>query len=73
MVPHDWLNADLIGTHSFTFAAIIWWAWRHRNMMCLSKDNWSLHHFVLNSKHGSNLQQLPPINLSSVEEEKIIK
>jgi hypothetical protein len=75
MVPHDWLKASLLGTHSFTFAAIIWWAWRHHNMMCLSQYSWSLHGlvFYIQSIYGSNHQQLLHHQPSSAEEDKFIK
>jgi len=48
LVPNDWLKDGLLGAHSFTFAAIVWWAWRHRNIMCLSQENWSLNRLIFN-------------------------
>jgi len=38
----DWLKEGSTGPHSFLFAATVWWAWCHRNLMCLSNDNWPL-------------------------------
>lgn len=38
----DWLKEWSMGSHSFLFAATIWWAWHHRNLMCLSNENWPL-------------------------------
>jgi len=38
----DWLKEGSSDPHSFLFSATILWAWRHRNLMCLSNKNWSL-------------------------------
>jgi len=38
----DWLKEGSTGPHSFLFAATVWWAWCHRNLMCLSNENWPL-------------------------------
>jgi hypothetical protein len=74
MVPQDWLKASLLGTHSFTFATIIWWAWRHRNMMCLSQDNWSIHHLVFHFQSMvATFNNCLIINPSSAKEDIFIK
>jgi len=74
MVPHDWLKASLLGTHCFSFAAIIWWAWHHRNMMCLSQDSWSLHDLVFYIQSMvATINNCIIINPSSAEKDKFIK
>nr|ABD33195.1 Ribonuclease H [Medicago truncatula] len=37
-----------MGPQCFLFAACLWWAWRHRNNMCLSNETWSTHHLSFN-------------------------
>jgi len=37
-----WLKEGSLGHQSFIFVATVWWAWRHRNLMCLSNETWSL-------------------------------
>jgi hypothetical protein len=74
MVPHDWLKAGLLGTHSLTFDVIIWWVWRHRNMMCLSQDNWSIHHLVFHFQSMvATFNNCLIINPSSAKEDIFIK
>jgi len=34
-----WLKDGSMGTQSFLFASSVWWAWRHRNLMCLNNEN----------------------------------
>jgi len=45
---HDWLKVGTMGSLSTTFAVIVWWDRRHRNMTCLSNDNWSLNRLLFN-------------------------
>jgi len=39
---HNWIKNNANGTHPSTFLAGLWWTWRHRNLMCLSHETWSL-------------------------------
>ena len=39
---------NVLGLHSTTFVATVWWILRHRNMMCLSNKIWSLDRLVIN-------------------------
>jgi hypothetical protein len=32
----------VIGSEAFIFSNGIWWAWKHRNLMCLNNEMWSL-------------------------------
>jgi hypothetical protein len=41
MVVSEWLKAGSTSINSFTFAAILWWAWHHRNRMCFFNEIWS--------------------------------
>ena len=37
-----WLKEGSLGHLSFIFATTISWAWRHRNLMCLNNEIWTL-------------------------------
>lgn len=39
---HNWIRTNANGTRSSTFLAGLWWTWRHRNLMCLSHETWSI-------------------------------
>ena len=74
LVPPDWLKDGLLGAHSFTFAAIVWWAWRHRNIMCLSNENWSLNRLVFNIQGMiETLKNCFSVNRNGVIEERFTK
>ncbi|GAU37585.1 hypothetical protein TSUD_395580 [Trifolium subterraneum] len=45
---YDWLKLGAIGPHALTFAASVWWSWRHRNLMCLNNETWSLNRISFN-------------------------
>jgi len=45
MEVSHWLKEGSLGHQSFTFAATVWWAWRHRNLMCLNNEIWTLSRF----------------------------
>jgi len=47
----DWLKGGSTGHHSLLFAATLWWAWHHRNLMCLNNENWPLSRISYNI-HG---------------------
>jgi len=48
LIDHDWLKDGLMDPQCFLFAACLWWAWRHRNNMCLSNETWPTHHLSYN-------------------------
>jgi len=37
-----WSKEGSLGNLSFIFAATVWWAWCHRNLMCLNNKTWTL-------------------------------
>lgn len=39
---YNWLKNNANGTRPSTFLAGLWWTWRHRNLMCLNHETWSL-------------------------------
>jgi hypothetical protein len=39
---YDWLKLGATCSHTLIFSAGVWWSWRHRNMMCLNNEIWSL-------------------------------
>ncbi|XP_024636603.1 uncharacterized protein [Medicago truncatula] len=52
--PHNWIKKHSAGTLSSTFLAGLWWTWRHRNLMCLNNEFWSLPRIMFNL-HSSML------------------
>lgn len=46
-----WLKDGSMGSQSFLFASCVWWAWRHRNLMCLNNENWHINRLAYNI-HG---------------------
>jgi len=48
MEVSHWLKEGSLGHQSFIFAAIVWWAWHHRNLMCLNNEIWTISHLSYN-------------------------
>ncbi|XP_045809964.1 uncharacterized protein LOC123904334 [Trifolium pratense] len=48
MDVYDWIKMGAIGTHSLIFSAGVWWSWRHRNLMSLNNETWSLSQLSFN-------------------------
>ncbi|XP_045797947.1 uncharacterized protein LOC123892169 [Trifolium pratense] len=48
MDVYDWIKMGTIGTHSLIFSAGVWWSWRHRNLMSLNNETWSLSRLSFN-------------------------
>ncbi|GAU40444.1 hypothetical protein TSUD_397630 [Trifolium subterraneum] len=44
----EWRKVGSTGSQAYTFSAGVWWAWRHRNWMCLNNDSWSLNRLSFN-------------------------
>ncbi|GAU41508.1 hypothetical protein TSUD_302460 [Trifolium subterraneum] len=44
----EWLKVGSTGSQAYTFSASVWWAWRHRNLMCLNNESWSLNRLSFN-------------------------
>ncbi|MCI11915.1 S-like ribonuclease [Trifolium medium] len=44
----DWLKLGATGSQALTFLASVWWSWRHRNLMCLVNETWSLSRLSFN-------------------------
>ena len=40
---HNWIKNKASGRRYSIFFAGIWWTWRHRNLMRLNHETWSLH------------------------------
>jgi len=49
---HTWLKVGAKGSQPISFSAGVWWSWRHRNLMCLGGETWSLHHLTCNIKNS---------------------
>ena len=45
---HVWIKSAATGPHGSYFLAGLWWVWRHRNLMCLNNDTWSLFRITSN-------------------------
>ncbi|GAU28886.1 hypothetical protein TSUD_293380 [Trifolium subterraneum] len=47
---HEWLKFGSTGSQAFafSFSAGVWWAWRHRNLMCLQNETWSINRLSFN-------------------------
>ena len=41
-VAHSWIKNNANGNRPSTFLADLWWKWRHRNLMCLNHETWTL-------------------------------
>ncbi|XP_024630761.2 uncharacterized protein [Medicago truncatula] len=39
----SWVRNNASGMLYSTFFVGLWWTWRHRNLMCLNHETWSLH------------------------------
>jgi hypothetical protein len=39
----DWIKKGISSHHSNIFLAGLWWIWRHRNLMCLNNETWSVY------------------------------
>lgn len=39
----NWVKTNASGSRQPLFLAGLWWSWRHRNLMCLSQETWSLY------------------------------
>jgi len=44
LLARDWHHK----IYSFIFAATFWWAWHHRNLMCLNSENWPINRISSN-------------------------
>jgi hypothetical protein len=42
MDAHDWLKVGSTDPQANFLSAGVWWAWIHRNLMCLNNESWSL-------------------------------
>jgi len=47
-----WVKVAATGPRGSCFLAALWWVWRHRNLMCLNNETWSLFH-IMNNIHNS--------------------
>ncbi|CAJ2643293.1 unnamed protein product [Trifolium pratense] len=45
---HEWLKFGSSGSQISAFSAGVWWAWRHRNLMCLQNETWSINRLSFN-------------------------
>ncbi|KAK2444790.1 hypothetical protein QL285_015789 [Trifolium repens] len=45
---YGWLKLGATGSQALIFSAGVWWAWRHRNLMCLNNETWSLSQLSFN-------------------------
>jgi len=48
MDAHDWLKGGSKGSPAYLFSTGAWWSWRHRNLMCLNNETWSLNRLSFN-------------------------
>jgi ribonuclease HI len=44
----EWIRYGIDSPSPTLFLATLWWTWRHRNLMCISHENWSVHHITTN-------------------------
>jgi len=52
---YDWIKSGTKGPRSIIFLASLWWAWRHRNLMCLSNGTWSLTQLCINIQNSADI------------------
>jgi len=59
---HDWLRRGAKGSQAIIFSVGVWWSWRHRNVMCIGGETWSLHRLSSSIKNSmeNNLVGFPP-------------
>jgi len=51
---HSWVNTAATGPISTCFLAALWWVWRHRNLMCLNNETWSLFRIINNINNSTD-------------------
>lgn len=51
---HSWINVAATGPRSSYFLAALWWVWRHRNLMCLNNETWSLFRITNNIQNSAD-------------------
>jgi len=74
MEVHDWLKVSSMGSQTFIFSACIWWACRHRNLMCLNNETWSLNRLSFNIQSMmDNLKICFVVNSIAILDESQIK
>lgn len=49
---YGWIKFDTLDSRSTIFLAGLWWVWRHRNLVCLNYETWSLTR-LCNNFHSS--------------------
>jgi len=52
MDAYNWLRKEAKGSQANTSSAVVWWSWRHRNLMCLGGETWSLQRLTCNIKNS---------------------
>jgi len=63
-----------MGFRTFIFVACIWWVWRHRNLMCLNNETWSLNRISFNIQSiMKNLKMCFVVNSNVILGESHIK
>ncbi|XP_024629919.1 uncharacterized protein [Medicago truncatula] len=51
---HSWVNVVATSSRGACFLAALWWIWRHRNLMCLNNETWSLFRITNNIHNSTN-------------------
>jgi len=52
---HDWIKEGENCARSIIFLAGLWWTWRHRNLMCLNNETWSITRLCININNSADL------------------
>jgi hypothetical protein len=55
MNAHDWLKVGSMDPQANSFSGGAWWAWKHRNLMCLNNKTFVPKSAILqHPKHGQD-------------------
>jgi hypothetical protein len=55
LIPLYWIKEGASGSRSTVFLAGLWWTWRHRNLMCLGNENWSVTRLNMNIMNSADV------------------
>lgn len=62
---HDWIKEGANISRSTLFLAGLWWTWRHRNLMYLGNETWSLTRLSININNSVDIIRLCLQNVTS--------
>ena len=69
-----WLKNGLTDSQSLAFSAGVWLVWRHRNLMCLDNEVWSLNRLAFNIQNSRVINYTSLCHISLADSvDKVVK